>query len=129
MKTQNTNRKTTKTQLEQAVNAFRYTMDWVTGGTREETLRQAPTAVISLQEKADTVAALLLNLSKPALRDTWLCDYASRIPSMLQTYRQRYVAPQKMSAMDRLREKRRQAKSDAMVMRHANAGNTSVRWN
>jgi hypothetical protein len=92
MRTQNANRKTTKTELQSAVDSFRYTMDWVTGGTREETQRQAPTAVISLQEKADTVAALLLNLSKPALRDTWLCDYASRIPSMLQTYRERHLA-------------------------------------
>jgi hypothetical protein len=37
------------------------------------------------------------------------------------------AAARPQSAMERLREQRRQAKSDAMVRRHANAGNTSVK--
>jgi hypothetical protein len=85
-------RKTTKSQLRDAVDAFRYSMGWVTGGTRDEILRQAPKAIIDLEQKANKVADLLLNLSKPALRDEWLCDYASRIPSMLEEYRERYIA-------------------------------------
>lgn len=32
-----------------------------------------------------------------------------------------------MTPMERIRERQRQARSDAMVRRHANAGNTSVR--
>jgi len=87
-----TSRKTTKTELQDAVDTFRYSMSWVTGGTKDEILRQAPHAIVDLQKKADKVAELLLNLSKPAMRNAHLCDYASRIPSMLQTYRDRYIA-------------------------------------
>jgi hypothetical protein len=36
-------------------------------------------------------------------------------------------ANKKPSMMDIIREKRRQARSDMMVRRHANLGNTSVR--
>lgn len=96
IKTKNQNKKmnskkTTKTELTNAVDSFRYRMSWVTGGTSEEVRRQAPAAVIELEEIAKKVAELLCNLSKPALRDEWLCDYASRIPSMLEEYRRRYL--------------------------------------
>jgi hypothetical protein len=83
--------KTTKTELQKAVDTFRYSMSWVTGGTKDEILRQAPSAIVDLQQKADKVAELLLNLSKPAMRDYHLCDYAGRIPSMLQKYRELYL--------------------------------------
>jgi hypothetical protein len=85
-------RKTTKTELQNAVDSFRYRMSWVTGGTKDEILRQAPVAVIELEEMAKKVAELLCNLSKPALRNEHLCDYASRIPSMLAEYRRRFLA-------------------------------------
>jgi hypothetical protein len=84
-------KKTTKTELQNAVDSFRYRMSWVTGGTSEEVRRQAPVAVIELEEMAKKVADLLCNLSKPALRNQYLCDYASRIPSMLQKYRELYL--------------------------------------
>jgi hypothetical protein len=85
-------KKTTKTELQNAVDSFRYRMSWVTGGTSEEVRRQAPVAVIELEEMAKKVAELLCNLSKPALRNQYLCDYASRIPSMLAEYRRRFLA-------------------------------------
>lgn len=90
MKTTNT-RKTTKTQLRDAVDAFRYTLDWVTGGTLEETIRQAPHMIGSLEEKSAKVSELLLNLSKPAAESGYLLEYAKQIPSRLASYRSRYI--------------------------------------
>lgn len=84
-------KKTTKTELTNAVDSFRYRMSARTGGTSEEVRRQAPAAIIEFEEMAKKVAELLSNLSKPALRDKWLCDYASRIPSMVAEYRRRYL--------------------------------------
>jgi hypothetical protein len=85
-------KKTTKTELNEAVRHFYWHIAYVTGGTKDESLRQAPRAVIGLQEEADKVALLLTNLSKPALSDTWLCDLANSIPSRLQNYRNQYLA-------------------------------------
>jgi hypothetical protein len=59
--------------------------------------------------------------------------HTTTLPSRWDDERGIWVGPEKInaapkqSAMDRLREKRRQAKSDAMVRRHANAGNTSIK--
>jgi len=90
MKT-NTTKKTTKTELLNALDSFRYSMDWVTGGTAEETRRQAPSAIINLQAKADAITAMLGNLSKAAANSGYWVEYAKTIPSRLEKYRAIYL--------------------------------------
>lgn len=87
-----TTRKTTKTQLRDAVDAFRYSFDWVTGGTVEETRRQAPSAIAGLEEKAAFVSSLLLNLNKAASESGYLLQYARSIPARLADYRSHYLS-------------------------------------
>lgn len=82
--------KTTKTQAKSAIDSFFYSLDWVTGGTREETLRQAPVAVLSLEAKAAAVAVLFANPSKLLLADAHLMERAAVIPARLATYKERY---------------------------------------
>jgi hypothetical protein len=91
MKTQNTKRKTTKTELLNALDSFRYTMDWVTGGTAEETRRQAPHAIIELQAKADAITAMLGNLNKVAANSGFWVERAKTIPARLEKYRAMYL--------------------------------------
>lgn len=84
----NTTRKTTKGQLKEAVQSFLYRYDWLTGGTREETARQAPEGVKGLEAMAATVAQLAANPNKIAAADAHLMDYATRlVPLKLSLYR------------------------------------------
>lgn len=90
MKTHGT-RKITKTQLLNAIDSWRYSMDWVTGGTAEETRRQATQAVIELQAKANAIEQMLGNLNKVAANCGYWLEYAKSIPSRMETYRSRYA--------------------------------------
>lgn len=85
-------RKVTKTQFMEALNAFRYTFDCVTGGTIDETRRQAPHAINDLERKADVVVSMLGNLNKAAMNCGYYLEYAASIPERLASYRMRYLA-------------------------------------
>ena len=85
-------RKVTKTQFMEALNAFRYTFDCVTGGTTEETRRQAPHAINDLENKAQVVVSMLGNLNKAAMNCGYYLEYAASIPQRLDSYRTRYIA-------------------------------------
>jgi len=83
--------KATQSQIREAVDSFFYTYDWLTGGTAEEIERQAPQGIISLQESAAKVAALVANPNKVAANNEHLMEMARvRIPAKLELYR-RYI--------------------------------------
>lgn len=87
-----TQRKTGKKQLREAIDRFLWNYDWLTGGTTEETLRQADAGILSLEAKAAEVAALVANAGKLALADSHGMDYATRVvPEKLERYRNAYV--------------------------------------
>ena len=87
-----TQRKTGKKQLREAIDSFLWHYDWLTGGTREETLRQADAGIVSLEAKAANVAALVANAGKLALADSHGMEYATRVvPEKLERYRNAYV--------------------------------------
>jgi hypothetical protein len=86
-----TNRKASKKDLVQACNAFFWTLDWVTGGTTEETIRQAPSVIADLEERAAIVATLAANPNKIAAADSHLMNRAASIPERLESYRARYL--------------------------------------
>ena len=60
----NTTRKTSKKALAEAVDHFFWSLAWVTGGTLEETLRQADHEIFDLEAKAAIVAALAASLAE-----------------------------------------------------------------
>lgn len=81
-------RKTTKTQMREAIDSFIWTYDWLTGGTQEETRRQAPHGIKELEVKAKRVAELWANAGKLALADAYIARYASKmVPERLERYR------------------------------------------
>lgn len=87
-----TTRKTSKAALREAVDSFFYTLSWLTGGTTEETLHQADHGILTIEERAATVAALAANPSKLCAADAWLMDRAlNDVPARVETYRTRYV--------------------------------------
>lgn len=87
----NTARKTSKAQLNEACDSFFWKLDWVTGGTREETLRQAPAAVLELEAQAAKVAALAANPAKLCAADTWLMERAASTVARAAWYRETYI--------------------------------------
>ena len=92
MNAQATNRKTSKAALKEAVQSFFYSLEWLTGGTAEETRRQADHGIKTLEERAATVAALAANPAKLCAADTWLMERALvDVPARVETYRTRYV--------------------------------------
>lgn len=83
-------RKTTKAAMKEAVDSFLYRYDWLTGGTREEVVRQLPSGIVALEAMAKTVADLFANAGKLVLADEHLSDYAARmVPLKLSLYRDR----------------------------------------
>jgi hypothetical protein len=87
-----TNRKTSKAALSEAVDSFFYSLEWLTGGTTEETLRQADHGIKTIEERAATVAALAANPSKLCAADAWLMNRAlNDVPARVESYRTRYV--------------------------------------
>lgn len=85
-------RKTSKAALNEAVDSFFYTLEWLTGGTAEETLRQADDGIKSVEDRAATVAELAANPSKLCAADSWLMDRAlNTVPARVEAYRTRYV--------------------------------------
>ena len=86
-----TTRKTTKKALKEAVDGFFYRLADLTGGTLEETYRQADYAITRLEAKAELVATLAANPAKPCAADEHLMSRAAVIPERLENYRTRYV--------------------------------------
>lgn len=86
-----TPRKTSKSQLNEACDLFFWKLDWVTGGTRQETLKQAPVAVIDLEDLAAKVTALAANPAKLCAADKWLMERAASIPARAAWYRDTYI--------------------------------------
>jgi hypothetical protein len=86
-----TTRKTSKKALAEAVDTFFWSLAWVTGGTLEETLRQADHAITRLEAKAAIVAALAANPAKLCAADDHLMSRAAVVPARLENYRTRYV--------------------------------------
>ena len=87
----NTTRKTSKKALSEAVDSFFYRLADVTGGTLEETLRQADHGIARLEAKAKIVAALAANPAKLCAADDHLMSRAAVVPARLENYRARYV--------------------------------------
>lgn len=83
--------KTTKKALRESIDRFFWHLDWVTGGTMEETLRQADHAIADLEAHAATATALAANPSKLCAADAHLMGMAAIIPARLENYRTRYV--------------------------------------
>jgi hypothetical protein len=83
--------KATQSQINEAVDSFFYTYEWLTGGTLEETERQASHGILALEERAAKVAELAANPNKVALNNKWLMERALvRIPEKIAFY-QRYI--------------------------------------
>ena len=86
-----TTRKTSKKALAEAVDTFFHSLAWVTGGTLEETLRQADHGIARLEAKAKIVAALAANPAKLCAADDHLMSRAAVVSRRLENYRTRYV--------------------------------------
>ena len=86
-----TTRKTTKKALSEAVDSFFYRLADLTGGTLEDTFRQADHAIMRLEAKAELVATLAANPAKLCAADEHLMSRAAVIPARLENYRSRYV--------------------------------------
>jgi hypothetical protein len=83
--------KATQSQIKEAVDSFFYTYEWLTGGTLEETERQAFHGILALKERAAKVAELAANPNKVASNNKWLMERALvRIPEKIAFY-QRYI--------------------------------------
>lgn len=104
----NTARKTSKSQLNEACDRFFWFLGYVTGGTREETFKQAPGAIADLEAKAALVTALAANPAKLCAADGWLMERAASIPARLEWYRETYVNGNTI-------EKKEDAKLEAML--------------
>lgn len=85
-------RKTTKSEAREAIDNFYWNLAYVTGGTTQESLRQAPEAIKGLEAKAAKVAALMANPGKILAADSHLAEMAANIPARLATYRSRYLS-------------------------------------
>jgi hypothetical protein len=84
-------RKTSKSQLNEACDSFFWFLDWITGGTREETLRQADGAISDLEAKAALVTKLAANPAKLCAADAWLMQRAASVNARVESYRNSYV--------------------------------------
>ena len=114
-------RKTTKTQLREAVDSFLWKLDWVTGGTREETLRQADSAIVELESKAAQVMALAMNAGKIAAADSHLMEYATKlIPSRVQSYRASYVGKYESFKAEQAAKRAQEEKFDQTIQAPSN---------
>ena len=83
--------KSTKTQIREAVDNFFYSYYSLTGGTREEILRQAPRGIEFLTERADLVASLAENPNKLAAADAHLMSMVKRVAENRAFYAEKYL--------------------------------------
>jgi hypothetical protein len=104
-----TTRKTSQAALSEACDNFYWFIDYITGGTREESLRQAPQGILGLEKKAAIVAALASNPNKVSAANTWLMERAGRVHSRVETYRARYCGPDATAAAEVARRERQNA--------------------
>lgn len=84
-------RKTSKKALSEACDTFFWFLGYITGGTHEETLRQADREISSLEAKAAIVTALAANPAKLTAADSWLMERAASVNARVETYRAAYV--------------------------------------
>ena len=82
--------KTTKKKLKGQVDTFYWWMNSVTGGTKLESLKQYPVAIIELTKQAQSISDLMQNLSKTVLRDEHLIERANYIPTKLKYYQKTF---------------------------------------
>lgn len=83
--------KVTKSDLTEKVDGFYWFLYYVTGGTSDESRKQAPSASIQLEAQATYIADLLSRAGKLALADKRLTERAVNVPARLDEYRQRYL--------------------------------------
>jgi hypothetical protein len=82
--------KTTKKKLKDQVDTFYWWMSSVTGGTKSESLKQYPAAIVDLTKQAQSISDLMLNLSKTVLLDDHLIERANYIPIKMKYYQKTY---------------------------------------
>ena len=82
--------KTTKKKLKDQVDTFYWWMSSVTGGTKPESLKQYPAAIVELTKQAQSISDLMQNLSKTVLRDEHLIERANYIPTKMKYYQKTY---------------------------------------
>ena len=81
--------KATQTQIKDAYDSFTWTLQNATGGTRDENRNGYFHNLQSVEKKAAAVAALAANPNKVAAANTWLMDAISRIPSRVQSFKEK----------------------------------------
>lgn len=83
----------TKSECTEAVDSFYWLVDYITGGTTQESIRQAKQGILDLEAKAAKVAELMSRGGKLVKEDSHLQDRAARIPARVELYRERYCNP------------------------------------
>lgn len=108
-------RKTSKKALGEACDNFFWFLGYITGGTREETLRQADGCIASLEAKAAIVTALASNPAKLCLADSWLMERAASVAARVESYRERNVGKYEAFKAEQAAKRANEDKLDALL--------------